>query len=251
MKNPRLRLTLLSVAVAVFASVSCSPSTTPPPAPTDTAPWAATLSPTETPTPEPSPTPTEPPTATPVPPTPTPIPPTPTPQRLRLTSSAFDSGVMIPQRHSRRGEDMSPPLEWDDPPSGTQSFALIVFSDPLQDGGGNWVQWLLYNIPAETRAVPEGTTPDADGMLPDGSQHHENSWGELKYGGPNPPHLSTYRYYFTLYALDTTLDLETVEETMREEGALPWIGVSKAVLLQAMQGHILAQGELVGKYKEE
>jgi Raf kinase inhibitor-like YbhB/YbcL family protein len=158
---------------------------------------------------------------------------------------------MIPKRHARRGDDISPPLHWDDPPAGTQSFALLVFSEPLQDGGGNWVQWLLYNIPPDARALPEGVAPDADGALPDGSQHFENSWGEPGYGGPNPPHVSTFRYYFILYALDTMLDLRAVEDSMREEGTLPWIGVSKAVLEEAMEGHILAQGELIGKYKEE
>jgi Raf kinase inhibitor-like YbhB/YbcL family protein len=244
MKHPLVQFALLSMAIAMFTTVSCSPTPTPPPAPTDTAPPAATLSPTDTPTPEPTPTPTEPPTAT-------PVPPTPTPERLRLTSPAFGSRGMIPTRYTRRGDDISPPLEWDDPPQGTQTFALIVFSDPVMDGGGNWVQWILYNIPAETRALPEGVTPDADGMLTDGSQHYENSWGELKYGGPNPPHVSTYKYFFILYALDAMLDLETVEETMREEGTLPWIGASKAILLRAVEGHILAQGELVGKYKEE
>jgi Raf kinase inhibitor-like YbhB/YbcL family protein len=158
---------------------------------------------------------------------------------------------MILKRYTRRGDDMSPPLEWSDPPEGTQSFALLVISDPMPDGGGNWVQWILYNIPAETRALPEGLTPDVDGRLPDGSQHHENSWGELKYGGPNPPHASTQRYYFTLYALDDMLDLRAVEEAARAEGTLPWIGATKEVFLRAVEGHVLALGELVGRYKEQ
>ena len=93
--------------------------------------------------------------------------------------------------------------------------------------------------------------PDAHGLLPDGSQHFENSWGDLGYGGPNPPHLSTFRYTFNLYALDTMVDLSAVEDRMRKEGTLPWIGVSKAVLERAMEGHILAQGEPIGQYKEE
>jgi Raf kinase inhibitor-like YbhB/YbcL family protein len=158
---------------------------------------------------------------------------------------------MIPKRHSRKGDDISPPLEWDDPPAGTESFALLVTSDPLPDGGGNWVQWILYNIPSESRSLPEGIAPDADGRLPDGSQHHENSWGELKYGGPNPPHVSTYKYYFELYALDAELDLKAVEQAAREEGTLPWIGASKEVFLRAVDGHVLALGELVGKYREQ
>lgn len=220
MKHTLVRFTLLGMAVAIFTTASCSPAPTPTPAPTES-------------------------------PRVTPVPATPTVQSLRLTSTAFDSGGMIPKRYTRRGDDISPLLEWGDPPEGTQSFALIVLSDPLPDGGGNWVQWILYNIPAGTRALPEGLTPDADGRLPDGSQHYQNSWGELKYGGPNPPHVSTYRYYFMLYALDTKLDLEAVEEAAREEGTLPWIGASKEVFLRAVEGHILAQGELVGKYKEQ
>ena len=243
----RLFLTVISLALAVSG---CGPSPTPTATPV---PPTSTPEPTATPVPPtstPVPTPTPEPTATPVPPTPTPTP-TPTPERLSLASPAFGSGGMIPKRYARDGEDISPPLEWSDPPAGTQSFALLLISDPMSDGGGNWVQWILYNIPAEARALPEGVTPDADGGLPDGSQHFENSWGELEYGGPNPPHVATFRYYFTLYALDTTLDLEAVEKAAREEGTLPWIGASKVVLLRAVEGHILAQGELVGKYKEE
>jgi len=157
---------------------------------------------------------------------------------------------MIPGRHSRRGDDISPPLEWSDPPEGTQSLALLVLSDPMPDGGGNWVHWILYDMPPGSRALREGVTPDADGRLPDGSQHYQNSWGELKYGGPNPPHVSTYSYYFMVYAVDAKLDLEAVEEAAREEGTLPWIGASKEVFLRAVEGHILAQGELVGEYRE-
>lgn len=250
MKHSLVWFILLSMTVVVSTIVSCSITPPPASAPTDTPPPTAIPSPTNTPTPEPTSTPTKTPTPTETP-TATPSPPTPTPQRLSLTSTAFGAGEMIPKRYSRRGDDISPPLEWSDPPQGTLSFALIVFSSPLMDGGGNWVQWVLYNIPPETRALPEGVTPDAEGRSPDGSQHYENSWGELAYGGPNPQHVYTFSYFFVLYALDTTLDLEAVEETMRADGSLPWIGSSKAVLLEALGGHILAQGELEGKYREE
>jgi len=154
---------------------------------------------------------------------------------------------MIPEKYGRYGEDISPPLEWSDPPEGTQSFALIVETD-LRPGGGEsiWIHWNLYNIPAETRALPEAVTPDAAGRLPDGSQHLANSWQEPRYGGPNPPHVSTLRYTFRLYALDTVLDLDAAEGAGEAE---PWVGASKERLLQAMEGHILAQAELVGKYK--
>jgi Raf kinase inhibitor-like YbhB/YbcL family protein len=218
-KRPLLPFTLLGMAIAMFAFASCSPA----PAPTR----APTGAPGQT-------------TATTTPPW----------QRLQLTSTAFESGGMIPKRYTRRGDDISPPLEWSDPPEATQSLALIAISDPVPDGGGNWVQWILYNIPPETRVLPEGLTPDADGRLPDGSQHYENSWGERRYGGPSPSHASTSSYYFTLYALDAELDLQAVEEAARQEGTLPWIGAGKEVFLRAVEGHVLAQGELVGKYKE-
>ena len=181
-------------------------------------------------------------------PTATPVPPTPTPG-FRLTSSAFAPGEMIPEKYGRYGEDISPPLEWSDPPEGTQSFALIVDTD-LRPGGGEsiWIHWILYNIPAEIRALPEAVTPDAAGGLPNGSQHLANSWEELKYGGLNPPHVSTLRYCFRVYALDTMLDLDAAEGTA-SSGGQPWVGASKEKLLQAIEGHILAQAELVGKYK--
>jgi phosphatidylethanolamine-binding protein (PEBP) family uncharacterized protein len=127
----------------------------------------------------------------------------------------------------------------------------MVYSDPVEDGGGNWVQWILYNIPANARSLAEGIIPDAAGSLPDGSQHFRNSWGELQYGGPNPPHVYTKNYYFFLYALDSMLDLDATEAVMQQDGSLPWIGASKAIFERAVEGHILAQGELVGKYKEE
>jgi Raf kinase inhibitor-like YbhB/YbcL family protein len=190
-------------------------------------------------------------------PTATPVPPTPTPG-LQLTSPAFAPGTMLPEKYGRYGEDISPPLEWSDPPEGTQSFALIVETD-LRPGGGEsiWVHWILYNIPAETRAFPEAVTPDAAGRLPNGSQHLANSWQEPRYGGPNPPHVSTLRYTFRLYALDTMLDpfdraqdkLDAAEGTASSGERQPWVGASKERLLQAMEGHILAQAELMGKYK--
>ena len=241
--KPLVWFALLSIA-CMSVAVSCSPAQTPTPAPTDVPPPAATLFPTATFTPEPTPPPTNPPTAT-------PVPPTPTPALLELTSDAFDPRGMIPARYAYYADSISPPLEWGDPPEGTQGFGLIVYSDPMPDGGGNWVQWVLYNIPPETRALPEGVMPNADGKLPDGSQHYENSWGELEYGGPNPQHGETRSYYFELYALDTTLDLEAVAQALDEAGKLPWIGPSKTVFLEAIGGHVLAEGELEGKHKRE
>jgi len=168
------------------------------------------------------------PTATPVPPTATPLPP------IELTSTAFGSGERIPEKYTCDGEDVSPPLAWGDPPPGTQSFALVVDNpDAGSVVGKVWVHWVLYNLPPETRGLPEALPPDAE--LSDGSRHGQTSEEWLGYVGPCPPF--TQRYFFRLYALDTVLDLDA--------------GVSKVELLQAMEGHILAQGELMGRYKRQ
>jgi Raf kinase inhibitor-like YbhB/YbcL family protein len=168
------------------------------------------------------------PTATPVPPTAPPPPP------IELTSTAFGPGELIPEKYTCDGEDISPPLAWGDPPPGTQSFALIVDNpDAGSVVGKVWVHWVLYNLPAETRSLSEAVPPDAE--LSDGSRHGQTSEEWLRYVGPCPP--LTQRYFFRLYALDTVLDLDP--------------GVTKVELLQAMEGHILAQGELMGKYKRQ
>jgi len=148
---------------------------------------------------------------------------------FELTSTAFAPGEPIPRKYSCDGEDISPPLQWSDPPQGTQSLALIA--DDPDAPLGTWVHWVLYNLPAEARALPEAVPPDAE--LPDGSRHGQNSWRRLDYGGPCPPS-GTHRYVFKLYALDMVLDLKA--------------GASKKQVLKAMEGHILAQAEVMGVY---
>lgn len=150
---------------------------------------------------------------------------------LRLTSSAFEHEGMIPRKYTRFGEDVSPPLQWNDPPEGTKSFALIC-DDPDAPRATPWVHWVIFNIPAQTRQLPEGVPTDKD--LPDGSRQGKNDYGDIGYGGPQPPS-GTHRYFFRLYALDTTLDLPAGTTT-------------KDQLLKAMVGHVLARGELMGKY---
>ena len=144
---------------------------------------------------------------------------------FELTSTAFAAGEPIPAKYTCDGADVSPPLQWSDPPQATQSFALIM--DDPDAPVGTWDHWLLFNIPADSRSLPEQTSP------PRGSVDGKNSWGRTGYGGPCPPR-GTHRYFFKLYALDTTLDLPT--------------GTNKTELLRAMEGHILAQAELMGSY---
>jgi len=151
---------------------------------------------------------------------------------FELTSTAFGAGDPIPRKYTCDGEDTSPPLQWSDPPQGTQSFALIA--DDPDAPMGTWVHWVLYNLPASVHALSESVPMDAD--LPDGSRHGQNGWRRLGYGGPCPPG-GTHRYFFKLYALDAQLDLAA--------------GASKEELLQAMEGHILATTETMGLYTRQ
>lgn len=146
---------------------------------------------------------------------------------LQLTSDAFANGQSIPAKISCLGKNISPALAWTEPPAGTQSFALIV--DDPDAPGSTWVHWVLYNIPADVRNLPESFSAQ------DPVSVGKNSWGKLSYGGPCPPS-GTHRYYFKLYALDSTLSLSP--------------GASKEQLFKAMEGHILAQSELMGTFSK-
>lgn len=149
-----------------------------------------------------------------------------------LTSPAFTQNGTIPSKYTCDGQDISPPLAWHDPPTGTQSFALIA--DDPDAPMRTWVHWVIYNIPDDARELSEGIPQDAE--LPDGSRQGKNSWPKTGYGGPCPPS-GTHRYFFKLYALDIVLDLES--------------GANKKQLLRAMEGHILAETELMGKYSRQ
>ena len=111
---------------------------------------------------------------------------------------------------------------------------MALIADDPDAPIGTWVHWVLYNLPVEARALPEAVPSDAE--LPDGSRHGKNGWGRLDYGGPCPPS-GTHRYVFKLYALDTVLDLKA--------------GASKKKVLEAVEGHILAQAELMGVYSRQ
>ena len=151
---------------------------------------------------------------------------------FEVTSSAFAQGEPIPVKYTCDGDDISPPLAWGDPQEGVRSFALI--NDDPDAPVGTWVHWVLFNLPADARSLPERVPPDAE--LPDGSRHGQNSWRRLGYGGPCPPS-GTHRYFFKIYALDTSLQLEP--------------GADKKQVLEAMAGHILAEAELMGVYSRQ
>lgn len=151
---------------------------------------------------------------------------------IKITSSAFEEGGMIPSKYTCDGADISPPLQWDSVPDGTASIALI--SDDHDAPMGTWVHWVLYNLPADVNHLPENM-PD-DETLPDGTRQGLTDFGKTGYGGPCPPS-GTHRYYFKIYALDKKIDVAIV--------------IDKEGLLKEMQGHIIAQGQLMGKYKRQ
>jgi Raf kinase inhibitor-like YbhB/YbcL family protein len=152
---------------------------------------------------------------------------------LELTSDAFMSGQSIPAKYACTGRNISPALAWNEPPSGTQSFALIV--DDPDAPMGTWVHWVLFNISADSRSLQEDLPITGKNVDPNAIFVGKNSSGNIGYDGPCPPS-GTHRYFFKLYALDTVISL------------LP--GATKEQVLKEMEGHILAQGELMGTFSK-
>jgi Raf kinase inhibitor-like YbhB/YbcL family protein len=150
---------------------------------------------------------------------------------LSLTSTAFKEGDKIPVKYTCDGQDISPPLAWDEPPQKAQAIAVIV--DDPDAPSGVFTHWVLLNIPGNVRQLGEGVTVQE--RLQNGALQGKNDFGRIGYSGPCPPRGSVHRYRFTIYALDKPLDLKP--------------GVSKRQLLDAMKGHILAQGQLIGTYQ--
>ena len=147
-------------------------------------------------------------------------------------SSAFEEGEAIPRQYTCQGDDISPQLSWEAGPEGTKSIAVIV--DDPDAPGGTFVHWVLYDLPGNTRELPEGLPRDK--TLPNGAKQGTNSSKKLGYSGPCPPS-GTHRYFFKVYALDVQTNLPP--------------GKTKADLLKTVEGHILAQGQIMGTYKKQ
>lgn len=146
---------------------------------------------------------------------------------MKITSSAFENSDSIPAKYTCDGNDINPPLIFSDIPENAQSLVLIM--DDPDAPMGTWVHWIVWNIDPGARGIPENSVPK-------GSIEGKTSWGRSGYGGPCPPS-GTHHYFFKLYALDTQLDLSS--------------DADKPQLEQAMQGHILAQAELIGPYQRQ
>lgn len=155
---------------------------------------------------------------------------------LQLDSPRFHHGQPIPPRYTCEGEDEAPPLHWQGEPAGTRSFALVVEDPDAPDPRApqrTWVHWVLYNLPPGVHELPEGAGAVT---LPSGCREGLNDWHRPGYGGPCPP-IGRHRYFHRLYALDTVLpDLGTP---------------TRDQLLRAMEGHVLAQAELMGTYQKQ
>lgn len=152
------------------------------------------------------------------------------PARIEMKSPAFQNGGEIPHRHTCDGADGSPRLTWTEAPAGTQSFALIA--DDPDAPGGTWVHWVIYDIPASIKELPESIASGE--TLASGAKQGVNDFRKTGYGGPCPPPGSPHRYFFRLYALDAAANLKP--------------RATKQQLLDAIKGHVLAEAELVGKY---
>ena len=149
---------------------------------------------------------------------------------FQITSTAFPNGGMIPKKFTCDGPDVSPQLSWKEAPAARQSFALIM--DDPDAPARTWVHWVLYNLPTNTGELPDGV--EKQEQLANGAMQGRNDFRRIGYGGPCPPSGTTHRYYFKLYALDTKLKLKA--------------GATKPELERAMQGHILGEAELMGRY---
>lgn len=151
---------------------------------------------------------------------------------MRFLSLAFDDNGMIPSEYTCDDADISPPLDWDVVPEGTVSFAIIC-EDP-DAPAGTWTHWVIFNLPAGMRGL-HGEITDEE-VLDNGAIQGVNDFGRIGYGGPCPPR-GTHRYYFKIYALDKKLDLR--------------VGATKKELLEMMQGHVLGEGQLMGRYRRK
>jgi Raf kinase inhibitor-like YbhB/YbcL family protein len=155
---------------------------------------------------------------------------------MTLSSPSFGQGSEIPRRHTCEGENVSPALVWSGVPAGARTLVLIVDDPDAPDPAAprlTFVHWVVYNLPAAATGLPEGAEA---AVLPPGARAGSNDWRRTSYGGPCPP-IGRHRYFFKLYALDAALP---------EGGA-----ATKAAVVEAMRGHVLAEAQLMGTYQKE
>lgn len=155
---------------------------------------------------------------------------------IGITSSAFEQGQPIPQRYSGEGQNISPPLSWDNVPSKAKTLVLTM-EDP-DAPSGTFIHWVLYDLPAQTSGLAENVPHQATVSNLEGAKQGPNSAGKIGYTGPKPPigH-GRHRYFFRIHALDAALNIAP--------------GATAEQLRQAMAGHVIAEGELMGTYERK
>lgn len=151
---------------------------------------------------------------------------------IKVTSAAFKEGEIIPSKYTCDGDNISPQIAWTNFPDNTKSFVLI--SDDPDAPMGTWVHWVVYNIPINVTELKEHFPKDS--QFENGTMQGTTDFKRIGYGGPCPPS-GTHRYFFKIYALDIVLNVRP--------------GLSKKEILKEMEGHIIAQGQLMGKYKRK
>lgn len=158
-------------------------------------------------------------------------------QPIIVTSPTMQTGEMMPRDYSPDGRNLSPPLAWTNLPQGTEQIAVLC-----QDHGAGfpppWVHWILYNVPGTATGLPEGIPFDPSAPVPNeiaGATQGNNGWGLAMYRGPAPPSGDLHHYHFVVYALDEALDLPP--------------GLTRAELLEAIDGHVIGQGDMVPVYE--
>jgi Raf kinase inhibitor-like YbhB/YbcL family protein len=154
-------------------------------------------------------------------------------RQMQVSSAAFKNGQPIPADYTCDGKNISPPLSWSSAPAGTESFAVIA--DDPDAPKGIWTHWVVFNLASDTYELPENASksPATLGNAKQGANDFKN----IGYGGPCPPAGKQHRYFFKVYALNTTLDLKP--------------GATKQEVEAAMAGHILAQGMTMGTYQRK
>jgi Raf kinase inhibitor-like YbhB/YbcL family protein len=150
--------------------------------------------------------------------------------KFSLSSPAFEMGEPTPVKYTCDGDNISPPLTWNNPPENTRSFVLVV--DDPDAPGGTWTHWLLYNIPPSMNRLPENFAMGGQIVL-----EGRNSFNHVKYDGACPPIGSTHMYHFNLFALDQMLDLPA--------------GVTRDQVFEQIQDHIIDNAELTGSYARQ
>jgi hypothetical protein len=153
------------------------------------------------------------------------------PSKIELKTTSFTPGDFIPKRFTCDAANVSPALAWTDPPAGTQSFAII--EDDPDAPSGTFVHWLVYDLPADYRGLPEALS--RNDQMAGGGRQGTNDFSRTGYGGPCPPRGKPHRYFIRLYALDAKLELRPAARRHELEAA--------------MKGHILAQAELMARYQ--